>query len=110
NESNQAKYLLSKTILINMERIEGLMKLFKEIVISRGRLEQLSSELENHELTETVEEISRASSEMQNLILSMRMVPVEQVFNRFPRMVRGLAKDLDKKVKLEIIGAETELD
>lgn len=110
SESNQSKSVPSKTIRVNMERIDGLMNLFEEIVISRGRLEQLSSELENHELTETVEEISRASSEMQNLILSMRMVPVEQVFNRFPRMVRGLAKDLDKKVKLEIIGAETELD
>jgi two-component system chemotaxis sensor kinase CheA len=50
------------------------------------------------------------SGDLQNIILTMRMVPVEQVFNRFPRMVRGLAKDLQKKVNLEIIGAETELD
>jgi two-component system chemotaxis sensor kinase CheA len=47
---------------------------------------------------------------MQSLLLTMRMVPVEQVFNRFPRMVRGLARDLDKEIDLEIIGADTELD
>src|SRR5699024_5640639 len=48
--------------------------------------------------------------EMQDLILTMRMVQVEQVFNRFPRMVRGLAKDLGKEIELKIIGADTELD
>lgn len=109
-ENTQAKNTPSKTIRVNMERIDGLMNLFEEIVIGRGRLEQLSNDLGHHELTEAVEDISRASSEMQSLILSMRMVPVEQVFNRFPRMVRGLAKDLNKMVDLHIIGAETELD
>ena len=106
----QGKNVPSKTIRVNMERIDGLMNLFEEIVIGRSRLEQLSKELGSHELIETVEHISRASSDMQGLLLNMRMVPVEQVFNRFPRMVRSLVKDLNKKVNLEIIGAETELD
>ena len=54
--------------------------------------------------------MNRESSDMQSLILAMRMVPVEQVFNRFPRMIRGLARDLNKQINLEIIGADTELD
>ncbi|RKL69014.1 chemotaxis protein CheA [Salipaludibacillus neizhouensis] len=100
----------SKTIRVNIDRLDSLMNLFEELVIDRGRLEQISKDLSSSELTETVEHMSRISGDLQSIILNMRMVPVEQVFNRFPRMVRGLAKDLDKKMNLNIIGAETELD
>jgi two-component system, chemotaxis family, sensor kinase CheA len=100
----------NKTIRVNIERLDVLMNLFEELVIDRGRLEQISKELNNPELHETVERMSRISGDLQNIILNMRMVPVETVFNRFPRMVRQLARDLGKKVNLEIIGAETELD
>ncbi|MBT2681374.1 chemotaxis protein CheA [Bacillus sp. ISL-35] len=100
----------SKTIRVNIERLDILMNLFEELVIDRGRLEQISKELENGELTETVERMSRISGDLQNIILNMRMVQVETVFNRFPRMIRQLARDLDKKINLEIVGAETELD
>ncbi|SFA41724.1 two-component system, chemotaxis family, sensor kinase CheA [Parageobacillus thermantarcticus] len=100
----------NKTIRVNIERLDILMNLFEELVIDRGRLEQISRELNHPELHETVERMSRISSDLQNIILNMRMVPVETVFNRFPRMVRQLARELGKKVNLEIIGAETELD
>lgn len=100
----------NKTIRVNIERLDILMNLFEELVIDRGRLEQISRELNNQELHETVERMSRISGDLQNIILNMRMVPVETVFNRFPRMVRQLARDLNKKIELEIIGAETELD
>jgi two-component system, chemotaxis family, sensor kinase CheA len=99
-----------KTIRVNIERLDILMNLFEELVIDRGRLEQISKELNNSELHETVERMSRISGDLQNIILNMRMVPVETVFNRFPRMVRQLARDLGKQIHLEIIGAETELD
>lgn len=104
------KVSTGKTIRVDIERLDILMNLFSELVIDRGRLEQLSREIGRGELSETVEHMSRISGDLQNLILTMRMVPVEQVFNRFPRMVRDLAKDLNKKVNLEIFGAETELD
>ncbi|TXC91938.1 chemotaxis protein CheA [Metabacillus litoralis] len=100
----------SKTIRVNIERLDILMNLFEELVIDRGRLESISKELNNNELDETVERMSRISGDLQNIILNMRMVPVETVFNRFPRMIRQLAKDLNKKINLEIVGAETELD
>lgn len=100
----------SKTIRVNIERLDVLMNLFEELVIDRGRLEQISKDLKNPELNETVERMTRISGDLQSIILTMRMVPVETVFNRFPRMVRQLARDLNKKIELEIIGAETELD
>ena len=54
--------------------------------------------------------MTRISGDLQSIILNMRMVPVETVFNRFPRMVRQLTKELNKKIELSIFGAETELD
>ncbi|MDM5198888.1 chemotaxis protein CheA [Fictibacillus enclensis] len=100
----------AKTIRVSIERLDLLMSLFEELVIDRGRLERISSEMKDAALQETVERVSRVSSDLQELILNMRMVPIDQVFNRFPRMVRGLAKDLHKKVELQVEGAETELD
>ncbi|PWW27349.1 two-component system chemotaxis sensor kinase CheA [Cytobacillus oceanisediminis] len=105
-----AKQASNKTIRVNIERLDILMNLFEELVIDRGRLEQISREVNNQELHETVEHMSRISGDLQNIILNMRMVPIETVFNRFPRMVRQLARDLNKKINLEIVGAETELD
>ncbi|MBS4207603.1 chemotaxis protein CheA [Bacillus sp. FJAT-50079] len=99
-----------KTIRVNIERLDILMNLFEELVIDRGRLEQISQEIQHAELAETVERMTRISGDLQNIILNMRMVPVDTVFNRFPRMVRQLARDLNKQLELEIIGAETELD
>lgn len=109
-KQSTAKQASNKTIRVNIERLDILMNLFEELVIDRGRLEQISRDLNNSELHETVERMSRISGDLQNIILNMRMVPVETVFNRFPRMVRQLARDLGKKINLEIVGAETELD
>ncbi|MCM3742853.1 chemotaxis protein CheA [Sporosarcina luteola] len=100
----------NKTIRVNIDRLDILMNLFEELVIDRGRLQSIAGELHNPDLNETVERMTRVSGDLQNIILNMRMIPVETVFNRFPKMVRQLARDLDKKINLEIIGAETELD
>jgi two-component system, chemotaxis family, sensor kinase CheA len=110
SKSNSKHVGNQKTIRVNIEKLDTLMNLFEELVIDRGRLEQISHDLKHSELNETVERMSRISGDLQNIILTMRMVPVETVFNRFPRMVRQLAKDLHKKINLQIIGAETELD
>lgn len=100
----------AKTIRVNLERIDRLMNLFEEFIIDRGRLERLADEVGQAELNETVEKIKRGTNELQSLVLTLRMMPIEQVFNRFPRMVRSVAKDIHKKVQLDISGAETELD
>lgn len=106
----QKKAAGNKTIRVNIERLDALMNLFEEMVIDRGRLEQISEELNHNDLKGTVERISRISGDLQNIILTMRMVPIEQVFNRFPRMVRQLTRELGKDINMEIEGAETELD
>ncbi|MNO45739.1 Chemotaxis protein CheA [compost metagenome] len=100
----------SRTIRVDIERLDVLMNLFSELLIDRVRLEQLASEVQNSDLTETVEHMGRVSGDLQNIVMKLRMVPVDTVFNRFPRMIRDLAKSLDKKVDLIITGAETELD
>ncbi|MFD2044123.1 chemotaxis protein CheW [Ornithinibacillus salinisoli] len=100
----------SKTIRVNIDRLDVLMNLFEELVIDRGRLEQIADDLKHQDLQETVERMSRVSGDLQNIILTMRMVPIDHVFSRFPRMIRNLARDLQKNIELEIIGADTELD
>ena len=100
----------SRTIRVDIERLDVLMNLFSELLIDRSRLEQLASETGNNDLSDTVAHLSRVSTDLQNIVLKLRMVPVDTVFNRFPRMIRDLAKSLDKKIDLVITGAETELD
>ncbi|MDQ0337284.1 two-component system chemotaxis sensor kinase CheA [Caldalkalibacillus uzonensis] len=107
---NGSQRTLNKTIRVNIDRLDALMNLFSELVIDRGRLEKISKELQHQELIETVEHMSRMSSDLQDLILNMRMVPIEQVFNRFPKMVRSLSRELGKEVELAMSGTETELD
>ncbi|WP_028550444.1 chemotaxis protein CheA [Paenibacillus sp. UNC451MF] len=100
----------NRTIRVDIERLDALMNLFSELLIDRVRLEQLASEVKRSDLTETVEHMSRVSSDLQNIVLKLRMVPIDTVFNRFPRMIRDVAKTLNKKVDLIITGADTELD
>lgn len=104
------KHLATRTIRVDLERMDMLMNLFTELVIDRGRLEELAKEINNTPLTDTVEHIGRITGDMQNIILNMRMIPIEQVFSRFPRMVRDLARELKKRIRLEIHGSETEMD
>lgn len=87
----------SRTIRVDIERLDVLMNLFSELLIDRVRLEQLASEVQNSDLTETVEHMGRVSGDLQNIVMKLRMVPVDTVFNRFPRMIRDLAKSLDKR-------------
>lgn len=101
---------LGRTIRVDLDRLDVLMNLFSELLIDRVRLESLAAEIRRSDLTETVEHMARVSSDLQNIVLNLRMVPVESVFNRFPRMVRDLARSLDKKLELIITGADTELD
>ncbi|WP_127531906.1 chemotaxis protein CheA [Paenibacillus kobensis] len=100
----------NRTIRVDIDRLDSLMNLFSELLIDRVRLEQLSSEIKRSDLIETVEHMARVSTDLQDIVLKLRMVPVESVFNRFPRMVRDIAKQLDKKIDLVVTGAETELD
>ncbi len=109
-KSGQGSANVSRTIRVDIDRLDTLMNLFSELLIDRVRLEQLASEMNQSDLTETVEHMARVSTDLQNIVLKLRMVPVDTVFSRFPRMIRDLAKSMNKKIELVITGADTELD
>ncbi|MFC4767212.1 chemotaxis protein CheW [Effusibacillus consociatus] len=109
---------ISQTIRVNVERLERLMNLVGELVIDQTRIAQVRNILQNRYTSdETIDEleqisnhISRVVGELQESMMKTRMLPIEQLFNKFPRMVRDLSDTLGKEVNLVIEGQETELD
>ncbi|WP_196596074.1 chemotaxis protein CheA [Pectinatus frisingensis] len=99
-----------QSVRVGIEKLDSLMNLVGELVINKTRLEQIGNTHRITELVETVEQMDRVTSDLQSIVMKVRMVPVGQVFNRFPRVVRDLAKELGKEVNLTIEGEETELD
>ena len=97
-------------IRIDLHRLDTLMNLIGELVITRGRLQQLAMTINEPALTEAVTQTSRLVADLQDGIMTSRMVPVWQVFDRFPRVVRDAARALGKQVELVIDGQEIELD
>lgn len=110
DEENKKAHKVKQTVRVDIERLDNLMNLVGELVMHKGRLEQIGASSKIVELNETIEQIDRISSDLQSVVMKVRMVPIEQVFNRFPRMVRDLAKELNKEVDFIIEGKETELD
>ncbi|MBU3190721.1 chemotaxis protein CheA [Clostridium bowmanii] len=99
-----------QSVRVELDRLDKFMNMVSELVIHRTRLEQISSVHKLTDLNETLEQVARATSELQDLVMKIRMLPLEVVFNRFPRMIRDLSKDLNKEMELVIQGQETELD
>ncbi len=97
-------------VRIELRRLDALMNVIGELVISRGQLAQLAGSLGHAGLTETVNQASRLIGELQDEIMQSRMVPVWQVFDRFPRLVRDAARLVHKEVEFIIDGKEIELD
>lgn len=105
-----ARVRTSQTIRVDTARLDSLMNLVGELVINKTRLEQIGRNAQIPDLSETTEQIDRIATDLQNVVMKVRMVQIEHVFSRFPRMVRDLAGDLHKEIELEIKGSETELD
>lgn len=99
-----------QSVRVGIEKLDSLMNLVGELVINKTRLEQIGNTHRIAELVETVEQMDRVTGDLQSIVMKVRMVPVGQVFNRFPRVVRDLAKELNKEVNLTIEGEDTELD
>ncbi|PFR45553.1 chemotaxis protein CheA [Bacillus sp. SH7-1] len=110
NAKTKSGKVENRSIRVQLEKIERLMNMFEESVIERGRIDELAQRIQNKELIEHLNRLGDISKDIQNVLLNMRMVPIETVFNRFPRMVRMLAKDLGKKIDLQITGEDTEVD
>ncbi len=109
---------VAQSIRVDVERLDLLMEVVGELVIGNTRLARLGNELENRydreplvgTLNETVAQVARLMSELQLTVMRVRMIPVERVFSKFPRLIRDLAKSMNKEIKLEIFGQDTELD
>lgn len=106
------------TVRIDVKRLDDLMNQVGEMVLERNRTLQMNIDYQSREnMTNFGEEFSKlakridfVTSELQMQVLKIRMIPVEKVFKKFPRIVRNMSRDLGKEVNLEIIGEETELD
>lgn len=108
NASKEKKF--AQTVRVDMRRLDELMNLVGELVINRTRLDDIGAAHKLKELNEALSRVSQISSSLQNVVMQVRMVPVEHVFDRFPRMVRDLSKKLNKKINLVVEGKETEMD
>ncbi|WP_446897255.1 chemotaxis protein CheW [Clostridium sp. LBM24168] len=99
-----------QSVRVDLERLDKFMNMVSELVIHRTRLEQISSNYKSVELNETLEQVARTTSDLQDLVMKIRMLPLDTVFSRFPRLIRDLSVELDKEMELVIQGADTELD
>jgi two-component system chemotaxis sensor kinase CheA len=100
----------SRHIRVDLRRLDGLMDLIGELVTVRGRLNELAAERRDPAIDDVAIQVSRLSGELQAGIIQARMTPVWQVFDRFPRLVRDLARELGKQVAFRVEGKEIELD
>jgi two-component system chemotaxis sensor kinase CheA len=100
----------SRQIRVDLRRLDQLMKQVGELVVAKNRLGALASESGNPVLLEVSERINRLVSGMQGEVIASRMTPVGEVFERFPRLVRDLSRDLGKQIRLDIEGQDIELD
>lgn len=101
---------LTRTVRVDIEKLDTLMNLMGELVIARSRIVETLKKYKVKEVDESLAQLSRTTLDLQNVVMKIRMIPVAFVFNRFPRMVRDLSKELGKRVNLIISGQETELD
>ena len=99
-----------QSIRIGMDQLDLFMNLIGELVISKSRLSQIASEHKLEDLSETANTVDRLTTELQDKIMAIRMIPMKHVFDRFPRMIRDLARDNGKKINLVIKGEGIELD
>jgi two-component system, chemotaxis family, sensor kinase CheA len=100
----------ARTVRVDAERLDALMHAMGELVIHRTAVEALTAPLDVPGLQQAVQELTRSSQALQAMVMQVRMIPVDVVFLRFPRLVRDLAAKLGKEVKLELLGSDTELD
>ncbi|MCP3850178.1 MAG: chemotaxis protein CheA [Gammaproteobacteria bacterium] len=101
-------------VKVDSSKLDKLINLVGELVINGAKLNQITEDVikttENEELEETMEGLTMSLEELREIALGLRMVPIGMTFNRFHRVVRDTSKDLEKEIKLEIYGADTELD
>jgi len=114
----QKKIRLEKTIRVSENKLDLLMNLAGELIINRGGLFSIAQKLEagekisetSKQLRETIEVMNRITRDLQTVVMDIHMLPIKNLFNKFPRMLRDLCRKKNKKIELKISGEETHLD
>ena len=99
-----------KNLRVNIRQLDHIMNLVEDLVINRGRLKQIAEQHKIKEMDEAITMVDRSVSELQNLMMNIRMIPLNHIFNRLPRVVRDVARYDGKEVDFVLEGGETELD
>ena len=110
--------MVEQTIRVDVKRLDHLMNLIGELVLAKNRLIKINVDVEERyegeefleELNQVVSIVSLVTTDLQIAVMKTRMLPIGKVFNKFPRMIRDLSRELNKKIDLEIFGEDTELD
>ncbi|MBS3995461.1 MAG: chemotaxis protein CheA, partial [Alkaliphilus sp.] len=108
NASKKPK--IGKTVRVDIDRLDNLMNLVSELIIIKTRLEDIDGSGKRDTMNEAIEYLERITTSLHDAVMKVRMVSIERVFNRFPRMVRDLSKELGKELSLYMSGEETEVD
>jgi len=98
------------TVRVDTKRLDQIMNMVGELVLVRNRLTSLGSTKDDEDLTKAVSNLDAVTTDLQGAVMKTRMQPIKKVFGRFPRVVRDLARSLNKEIKLELVGEETDLD
>ena len=99
-----------KNLRVDITQLDHIMNLVEDLVINRGRLKQIAEEHKIKEMDEAISMVERSVSELQSLMMTIRMIPLSHIFNRLPRVVRDVAQYDHKEVEFIMEGGETELD
>lgn len=108
------KPVTNRTVRVDIEKLDALMNQVSELIIAKNSLVSISTtesgNLQNQSFHEQIEYLERITTNLHESVMKVRMVPIESVVNKFPRMIRDLARKLDKKMELYMTGEDTELD
>ena len=114
SEKKNVKPAVGRTVRVDIEKLDVLMNLVSELIIAKNGLVSISSNAQNtrsdNSFNEQIEYLESVTTNLHESVMKVRMVPIESVVNRFPRMIRDLSKKLDKKMELHMSGEDTELD
>lgn len=109
-KSSNSSKVAQKSVRVDIDRLDSLMNLVSELIIIKTRMDDLSENDTKENMNDTIEYLERITTNLNEAVMKVRMVPVERVFNRFPRLVRDLSKELGKEIELQMSGEETEVD
>lgn len=98
------------TVRVDTKRLDQIMNMVGELVLVRNRLVSLSAATQNEEMSKAIANLDVVTADLQGAVMKTRMQPIKKVFGRFPRVVRDLARSLQKEINLELEGEETDLD